>query len=307
MPMTRKHQRPRKRKYKLPTFSCCILCFSSTVFLFAATCLWYLTHYHDDPSHLPNIAPVHKVDKDTPTFVTIILPSVVNMKNRRNRLDAITDTWGPAAHALYVTHSEEEYPTKETNEYPQTMVVPSHVATVEDGVPRLQYVMKQVQKIYNPDFAFFVNDHTFVIPPHICSFLENRSPEDHLYAGHALTPRGGGITFNSGASGYFLSRKTLSSLVETWESGVVSKHCSGDSKWLQGNPGLVTAECLAKYLNVLPLDTRDEEGSHLFHAFGPMRTVSGKVDEWYLNKHEALDKVFGEVSESQVKLDLNSL
>ena len=265
-----------------------------------------------------------KIDSSSPKFVTIVLPSVVNTQQRTERLDSISETWGPSAHAIYVTHSQEEYDnnnnninnnkhsndsnkhSNDSNKFPQTLVVPSHVATVEDGVPRLQYVMKEIKTIYDPEFVFFVNDHTFVIPPHICSFLENRSPNEHLYAGHALTPRGdaGGITFNSGASGYFLSKKTLSSLVETWDmdgnNEVLSKHCSGSSKWLQGNPGLVTAECLAEYLNVLPLDTRDEEGRHLFHAFGLVRTVSGNVDNWYLNKHEALDKIFGEVSRVQL-------
>lgn len=31
----------------------------------------------------------------------------------------------------------------------------------------------------------------------------------------------------------------------------------------------------------------------MFHAFGLVRTVTGSVDEWYLNKHVALDAVFG--------------
>jgi len=42
------------------------------------------------------------------------------------------------------------------------------------------------------------------------------------------------------------------------------------------------------------LDTRDEGGRHLFHAFGLVRTVKGEVDEWYLNKHTNLDEILGE-------------
>ena len=41
------------------------------------------------------------------------------------------------------------------------------------------------------------------------------------------------------------------------------------------------------------IDTRDDKLSHIFHAFGLVRETSGKVDEWYLNKHDALDGVLG--------------
>ena len=43
-----------------------------------------------------------------------------------------------------------------------------------------------------------------------------------------------------------------------------------------------------------PLDTRDEENRHVFHAFGLVRVVKKEVDQWYEAKHEDLNQIFGE-------------
>jgi hypothetical protein len=57
---------------------------------------------------------------------------------------------------------------------------------------------------------------------------------------------------------------------------------------------LLTAKCFDEVLNIKVLDTRDNNLSHIFHAFGLVRSVTGNVDDWYLKKHDALDAVFGE-------------
>ena len=130
-----------------------------------------------------------------PRYVTVLLPSVVNPKGRSRRLDSISRTWGPFAHAIYVTHpgTDSDYTLQNTdsNSFPKLMPIEPHIATEEDGVARLKYVISQVYQQYNPDFVFFANDHTFIIPQHLCSFLESHKfdPEEHLYAGHALRPK----------------------------------------------------------------------------------------------------------------------
>ena len=53
-------------------------------------------------------------------------------------------------------------------------------------------------------------------------------------------------------------------------------------------------KCFAEVLNIRVLDTRDKDLSHVFHAFGLVRTVTGSVDQWYLDKHDALDTILGE-------------
>lgn len=233
-------------------------------------------------------------------FVTIVLPSVVNVKGRKKRLDAITSTWGPASNAIYVTHpgtdSDYTLDTPIKNSFPRIMAIQPNIALEEEGVPRLKYVISEVYKQYNPAFAFFANDHTFVIPQHLCSFLKKNKfqPEEHLYAGHALKPKnqkGTKYAFNSGASGYFLSRKTMRILINKWDEG--DQICEGNGKkWLQLNPGLLTAECL-KSVGVDPLDTRDDMKRHIFHAFGLVRVLKKELDAWYENKHEDLHEILG--------------
>ena len=73
---------------------------------------------------------------------------------------------------------------------------------MDDGLQRLYKTIRTVFEKVNPDFAFFVNDHTFVIPEHLCTYLEHRDPVDDLYAGHALNNGTEEDVYNSGPAGY---------------------------------------------------------------------------------------------------------
>jgi hypothetical protein len=218
-------------------------------------------------------------------FVTIVIPSVVNPKKRQRRLEAITDTWGPASRSIYVVHNlEDEYPNSldSAAAWPQILQVPKNI-TFNDGLPRLYFIIRQMYKDYDADFYYFANDHTYVIPEHLCYYLQNQDPNLDMYAGHALKNQL--EAFNSGAAGYVLSRTTMRRLIESLDN-TKDKNCivEGD-KWLQGNPGLVTAKCLHHSLDTPAIDTRQGGKYHRFHAFGIVRTVMGKVDDWYAKKH----------------------
>mmetsp|Transcript_9297 Transcript_9297/g.17510 ORF Transcript_9297/g.17510 Transcript_9297/m.17510 type:complete len:335 (+) Transcript_9297:6283-7287(+) len=205
----------------------------------------------------------------------------------------------PPSSSSFVNHDTPTTITHTTGgiTFPQTMPIDATIATEEEGIPRLKYVISQIVKQYNPDFAFFANDHTFIIPQHLCSFLERHKfqPDQHLYAGHALRPKnqkGLQYAFNSGASGYFLSQKTMKFLMEHLNTD--GGGGGGGRKWLQGNPGLVIAQCLKKSLGIDPIDTRDDRKRHVFHAFGLIRVVKKEMDEWYERKHEDLYEILGE-------------
>jgi hypothetical protein len=223
------------------------------------------------------------------------MPSVVNPGGRQQRLDSIFETWGPGARAIYVVHNISEFPQgrhaiisedsvpTDPYSYPQLLLLPSSIS-VDDGLPRLNYVIRAIHEKINPDFAFFVNDHTYVIPEHLCKYLEHRHSSDDMYEGHAM--KNNEDVFNSGAAGYVMSRQTMSKLVRKWDDG--DEHCvakEGD-KWLQGNPGIVTTKCLKDALGIEPVDTRHDGKWHRFHAFPLTRVVTGNVDEWYKNKHQ---------------------
>ena len=232
------------------------------------------------------------------SYVTVVLPSVVNPPGRPGRLDAIASTWGPASHAIFVIHNTTEFaaspmfPKSELvlHRYPQNLLVPPEITT-NDGLLRLNFVIRTIFEQVDPDFAFFVNDHTYVIPEHMCSYLSDKSPDQHMYAGHALHNQNN--AFNTGAAGYFLSRKTMQGLVQKWnENNAACLLTNMTNRWLHENPGLVTAACLDTEMGVRAIDTR-ENGAHRFHAFGLIATYTGTVDQWYIDKHYNLKDVEG--------------
>eukprot|EP00536_Pseudo-nitzschia_multiseries_P016377 jgi/Psemu1/221152/e_gw1.1096.1.1 len=236
-----------------------------------------------------------------PRTVTVVMPSVVNPKGRTKRLKSIQETWGASARAIYVVHDVEEFPVashavisenrtpEDPYSYPQLMLIPEAIGST-DGVARLIHTIENVFEKVNPDFAFFVNDHTYVIPEHLCAYLEHKNPSEDMYHGHAMKDSDK-IAFNSGAAGYILSRETMRRLVDKWKHD----QCTGKtaSKWIQGNPGLLTTQCLKEELGVVAVDTRHHEKYHRFHAFPLTRVVTGNLDEWYINKHRDIDKITG--------------
>ena len=236
------------------------------------------------------------------SLVTIVLPSVVNPKGRGERLKAIADTWGPSARAVFVVHADEELPLPDSiswidfdlskfdmgsTTYPAVLRLPDAI-TVKQGVERLIYVLKALRYESGPEFSFFVNDHSFVIPEHLCVFLQNYDGEkDDLYAGHALANEE--LTFNSGASGYVLTKLTLRKLVDAVTEEKSNCTTDNTNHWLSGNPGIMTAKCLGDTLGTPPLDTRTAQGEHIFHAYGLVRAVTGNFDQWYIDKHKRLN------------------
>jgi len=237
---------------------------------------------------------IRSTSSGTPSFVTVVMPSVVKPEARPQRLINIAKTWGSSANAVYVVHDSSEFSEEATDKsYPKNLLVSNHIS-VDMGVKRLEHVIRTIHKDFNPDFAFFVNDHTFVLPNNLCKFLKENNASEDLYAGHALKGQKE-TSFNSGAAGYVLSRVTMERLLKEFDNPKSTCSPEGASKWIQGNPGLLTAQCFDQVLNIKLVDTRDESEdlSHKFHAYGLVRTVTGQIDDWYLNKHKTLDVLFG--------------
>ena len=244
----------------------------------------------------------HHFYAGSPRYVTIVMPSVVNPKGRKRRLEAIQDTWGPYARAVYVVHNITEFPQaahavisedsspEDPYAFPQLLMLPVDMSESE-GLPRLFYTIRTILDRVDPDFAFFVNDHTYVLPSHLCKFLEHYDPEEDLYAGHALHNSEMDV-FNSGAAGAILSRSSLKKIVEHHNAHDPECYVEEGSKWLQGNPGLVVSNCL-RSLDIHAIDTRDSERWHRFHAFPLTRMVAGSLDNWFYNKHKGMSNIPG--------------
>jgi len=254
---------------------------------------------------------------DRHSFVTVVLPSVLSgPKGRFDRLQAIGDTWGDGANAIFVTEEDESHfneivdlwppavgdgkGTEINKSFPRTLVTTKGLG----GIERLAFVLHEVQSSIislSPSFprafgyVYMVNDNTFVLSSHLSAYLESvgASPVNPLYLGHPLI-NGKGVIFNTGSAGYVLSHATLREVVTHFgQKSSVHESCRPPdpnvrgAKFIDENPGLLLAGCL-KALGASPLDTREGNGAHIFHAFGPVRTYTGVVDKWYINRHKQL-------------------
>jgi hypothetical protein len=154
------------------------------------------------------------------TFITIVLPSVVNPPKRPQRLKAIADTWGPKARAVFVGTKPSNYPPlpfpAPCEGYPYALRVPASIGE-ELGVERLRWVLAQAS-LSKASYVFMANDHTAVIPENLACFLRSIDPSKPAYAGRALAQkRGKSIEiFNSGAAGYVITRPTLELVERHW-------------------------------------------------------------------------------------------
>lgn len=126
------------------------------------------------------------------------------------------------------------------------------------------------------------------IPGHLVEYLKNLDSNENLYVGHnALQNKGNDYPFNSGAAGYILSKVSLGGLVGALKQKKEYCNVDGGNSWLNGNPGLLTAECLAKTVGATAPNTLEKDG-HVFHTYGIVRMVKGNVDDWFVNAHKSL-------------------
>jgi len=293
-----------------------LLPFLSLLLLILVFCLYYLsTAMSTIPTTVNNIETIQvKIP-----FVTIVMPSVVNPDGQIKRIRNIAQTWGHDSRAIFIVHLTEaeiksgnkkhpsllDYPTLTKSSttmvnFPAVFYIPSTI-TPDMGVKRLQYILSQITTILDPDFTFWVNDHTYVLSHHLCSYIKTKNSNEPLYIGHALKKDSEEYAFNSGASGYLLSKYTMKQLIQEWNLDISEQHpqcqTSDGISWYNQNPGLILAKCLHYKFETYPIDTRSYlDQSHVFHAFGISRMVTGDLDEWYRLKHKTFSEnsFFGE-------------
>ncbi|CAI5443512.1 unnamed protein product [Caenorhabditis angaria] len=133
--------------------------------------------------------------------------------------------------------------------------------------------------LQNYDWFLKADDDTYVIMENLKSFLSSKSPHDLVHFGCRFKPftkRG----YNTGGSGYILSRAALQKFIEI--SLPNSTLCSQSH---DGPEDVEIAKCLEN-VGVEAADTRDAEGRHRFMAFEPekmLKPVPDPRDSWFLN------------------------
>ncbi|CAM9697183.1 unnamed protein product [Choristocarpus tenellus] len=150
----------------------------------------------------------------------------------------------------------------------RVLLVPGEFSV--NGDTRMKYVLEQVHALHDPDFLFFCNEHTFLIPENLQCFVDNLEPSKPVYLGHRFRKKGTvrkQADLNSGAAGFILSRSSLSLLHSEWgrfrlNSGgeprmleadgigrVEGDHlpaqvCVASTQWEKDNPGVFYWACM---------------------------------------------------------------
>jgi hypothetical protein len=134
------------------------------------------------------------------------------------------------------------------------------------------------------DFFFISGDDTYVIVENLKNYLASdelrKANKDGkgLYLGRRFLHRKPhNITFNSGGSGYVLSRKALSVLYKS----LTEDHCHEKDK--DSREDYLVAVCL-KREGIFPYNTQEPSGAELFHPFKPEFPMSYNPDTdtgWY--------------------------
>jgi len=191
---------------------------------------------------------------------------------------AMRETWAPQCNGFLAFSTETD------------ARIPA-ISVPHDGPEEYNNMWQKVRSIwrfigqhYLEDFDYFIlgGEDLFIIPPNLRKYLQTLgSPEDDHFAGRRFKGGGPNNYFNSGGSGYVLSRGTLRKF---FEIGLDHPRCNPNRHTPMED--VMTAECLRNAFSIGLTDTRDEEGRERFHPFSPGSHLqwtppkAGKRD-WY--------------------------
>ncbi|CAJ0591624.1 unnamed protein product [Cylicocyclus nassatus] len=127
---------------------------------------------------------------------------------------------------------------------------------------KTRYAFHYIYNYVSKDFEWYIraDDDTYVVMEHLKSYLSTLDPNKPYYLGYVLKPRlehG----YNTGGSGYVLSRKALQ----------IYNDLLYNNKTLCPNSlaeDVMMARCLAN-VGIFPHDTRNSLGQNRFNAFTP--------------------------------------
>mmetsp|Transcript_4488 Transcript_4488/g.6377 ORF Transcript_4488/g.6377 Transcript_4488/m.6377 type:complete len:332 (+) Transcript_4488:221-1216(+) len=218
-------------------------------------------------------------------LIILTLSPVRGPGPRASRIDAIGETWGKRAiHSqrakvavLIDGQNENAAATKEAclDHDLISWDLPSSKDQKFSQAKAMAYAFERAATL-DFDWVLWGNDHTFLIVHRLLSYLDNKLDHTKLmYVGSRLYGPCCGV-FNSGAAGFLLSKPAINLLTTQWRD---PKNVACDLN----NKRNHIAVCL-KLFDIVPLDTRDDQGLERFHIYGPIRLATGAIDHWYLTK-----------------------
>ena len=131
---------------------------------------------------------------------------------------------------------------------------------------KVRSIWKFVGTHYIDDFDWFFQggDDLFVLPQNLRNYLGTLDPNEDYFVGRRFKGYGKDNYFNSGGSGYALSRSILRKYVT---EGFEDPHCAPDRQTSMED--VMMAQCLRRRFGVGLTDTRDDHERERFHPFAP--------------------------------------
>lgn len=145
----------------------------------------------------------------------LLQQSIVRPSRQLSRLRVVDSTW-----ANWLQHDEVLYAAVTSEEIPPFQTVtPIFLNAASSPFQRMMASFMHIL-LHTPRFDWFVyaNDHTFMIPAHLRSYLHHLSSTDFIFAGNRLSLQynSRNVHFLSGGAGVVLSVSALHAVLVSW-------------------------------------------------------------------------------------------
>jgi glycoprotein-N-acetylgalactosamine 3-beta-galactosyltransferase len=179
--------------------------------------------------------------------------------NHATNIRAIRETWAPGCDGFLA------FSTKSDPRIPAISLPHEGTEEYNNMWQKVRSIWSFVGEHYKSDFDWFYigGEDLFVIPQNLKNYLGTFDPSETHFLGRRFKGGGDGTYFNSGGSGYALSRASLQCLMENFDH----QACSPDRHTAMED--VMIAQCLKKACNISISDTRDEQMRERFHPFAP--------------------------------------
>ena len=148
------------------------------------------------------------------------------------------------------------------------------------------------------DYLVVAVDLTFLIVPNLLCLIQKDAPrpKEKAFMGLSLrTEYSGGTDFISFAAGMVMTMSLARGVSHAYghpEELVDAKHsalspCRAQNPWEEINWAIPATSCLRSVAGAYPVNVYSKSKGHRFHAFGPVRTANGRLDDWFKGFHEA--------------------
>jgi len=233
--------------------------------------------------------------------LVLIIPADVDLNKRTSRLEASASTWGKelarinsiapgSVKAVLVASAEDvrqrgAYPEFDLLRVPQSLHQPLDQGKWVVASYRLvSWALQQVAKQYPTHWVTVIHDNTLIVPPNLYCLVQDHHSKLHS------TPTMQGMELNTGdttfvptSSGLILSPTALQLFAKAARSGNRGSCNSATvDQWHNVNLAVTLSKCF-QGLGVVPVKQAAKE--HMFHCYGPVRTVRGAQDDWFSNYH----------------------